>query len=172
MKAQNNDIDIESIPEDIEDKRSISDSSQSSISKSSTDEQSEILVLAKKAINNTRRQQDDKTLEEELQSSPPSSLPLLPCLLPSKIESDDKSHDTGEVDEGNKHIEQENRIDRLTEILVRTFIDEAIDKGKEIENSKSQSLLTKEASEWIPAEDLADDENNKQISTNQNDDIE
>ncbi|CAF4261258.1 unnamed protein product, partial [Rotaria sordida] len=92
-------------------------------------------------------------------------------LLPTKIESDDTSHDISEVDQGNKRIEQENKIDQLTEILVRTLIDEAIDQGKEIEKLKIKNSLTKEASEWIPVEDLASEENNKQISTNHEDDV-
>ncbi|CAF4500397.1 unnamed protein product, partial [Rotaria magnacalcarata] len=74
-----------------------------------------------------------------------------------------------EDDEGNKRVEQDNKIDKLTDILVRTFIDEAIDQGQEIGSKKSQNL-TKEASEWIPADDLVSEENNKQTLTNPEED--
>ncbi|CAF0959170.1 unnamed protein product [Rotaria sordida] len=169
---QTDDINIESIKEDIDDKSSIHDSNKSLSSKSSGDEQSEILVLVKKSANNTPRQQDEKIFENKLPTPTPSPPPppQLP-LLPTKIESDDTSHDISEVDQGNKRIEQENKIDQLTEILVRTLIDEAIDQGKEIEKLKIKNSLTKEASEWIPVEDLASEENNKQISTNHEDDV-
>ncbi|CAF3754296.1 unnamed protein product [Rotaria socialis] len=154
-KIDNNDSHPESIQEDIEDKPSAHESNQSS--KSSIEEQSEILVLVKKSSNITPRQPDEKPSDSKLPLNPP------------KIETDDTSHDISEDDEGNKRVEQDNKIDKLTEILVRTFIDEAIDQGQEIENKKSQNL-TQEASEWIPADDLVSEENNKQTLTNPEED--
>ncbi|CAF4302830.1 unnamed protein product, partial [Rotaria sp. Silwood2] len=160
-KIQTNDINLEPIEDDIHDISSRHDSNKSSSSKTSGDEQSEIPVLAKIPATSTQGQQDGKVFEEKLSPPPPQ-----PLLIPTKIESDDTSHDISEDDQGNKRIEQDNKIDKLTEILVRTFIDEAIDQGKEIGNLKIQNSLTKEASEWIPAEDVVSEENHKKISTN------
>lgn len=163
-KLQIDDIDIDSIQDDIDDKHKIRDTNQSSTSKSSADEQSEILVLVKVSANNTPRQQDDKILEEEL--PPPLPTPSLPISLPIKIELDDTSHDISEDGD------QDNKIDKLAETFIRTFIDEAIDQGKEIENIKIKSIITKEASEWMSDEDLTDEENNKQSPTPHDEDVE
>ncbi len=151
-------LDIESIHEDIDEKPSIHDTNQSLTSKSSADEQSEILVLGKKSVNNTPRQ-EDKTLEEEI---PPPPTPTPPML----IQSDDTSHDISEEDD---RTEQANKIEQLTETLIRTFIDEAIDHGKDIGNLKTKIPITKEASEWMSDEDLTDDDTNKQIPITQED---
>ncbi|CAF4952303.1 unnamed protein product [Rotaria sp. Silwood1] len=156
VKIQTNDI--ESIEDDIHNKSLKHDSNKSSSSKTSDDEQSEILVLNIKSTNNILEQQDNK---DKL-----STLPSQTLLISKKIESDNTTHDINENDQGNKHLEQDNKIDKLTEILVRTFIDEAIEHGKQIQNS-----LTKEASEWIPAEDVISEENNKQILTNHEEEI-
>ncbi|CAF3705800.1 unnamed protein product [Rotaria sp. Silwood1] len=161
VKIQTNDI--ESIEDDIHNKSLKHDSNKSSSSKTSDDEQSEILVLNIKSTNNILEQQDNK---DKL-----STLPSQTLLISKKIESDNTTHDINENDQGNKHLEQDNKIDKLTEILVRTFIDEAIEHGKQIENLKIQNSLTKEASEWIPAEDVISEENNKQILTNHEEEI-
>jgi len=152
------DIDVESIQEDIEGKHSIHDVNLSSVSKSSADEQSEILVLVKKSANNTPRQQDEE---------------ILPSVSrPRKIESDDTSHDVSDVDEDNQRVKQENKIDKLTETFIQTFITEAIDQGKEIVKQKVQHSLTKEAREWISDEDSTDEENNKQTANHNEEDVE
>ncbi len=85
-----------------------------------------------------------------------------------KIESDETLHDISDDDE---HIEQENKVDKLTETLIRTFIDEAIDQGKEIENKKTKISVTEEAKEWMSDEDLTDEEN-KQIPITHEEDVE
>jgi hypothetical protein len=162
-KIQIENIDIESIHDDIEDKPTIHDTNQSSTSKSSADEQSEILVIGKISANTTPRQQDDKNLEEELPPPPPFLISI-----PPKIELDDTLHDISDDDE---RIEQETKVDKLTETLIRTFIDEAIDQGKEIENKKLKIPITPEASEWMSDEDLTDEEN-KQIPVTHEEDIE
>lgn len=151
-------LDIESIHEELEDKPSVRDTNHSSTSKSSADEQSAILVLGKSSATNTPRQQEEKTLEEDI---PPVSIPV-----PTKIESDDTSHDVSEEDE------QGTKIDRLTETLIRTFIDEAIDQSKEIETTKLKTPVTKEASEWMSDEDLTDEDTNKQTPTGMDEDVE
>ena len=151
-KSKIEEIDIESIQEDLEDKPSVHDTNQSLSSKSSGDEQSEILVLVKKSASNTPRRQEDKTLEEEF-PLPPPPLPSLP-LVAQKSDSnnnDDTSHDWSEDEEVN---EQENKAEKITEVFLRTFIDEAIDQGKEIErlkkeNHQNKSSLTQEAKEWV-----------------------
>lgn len=135
-------IEIESIHEDIESKHS----HRSSSSTSTADEQSEILVLVKKSASNTPRQSED-----EKSSS---------IVAPIKLESDDD------------HTERDNQINQLTETFIRTFIDEAIDQGKEIEHQKIKSSVTKEASEWMSDEDLSDDENVKQIPITHEEDVE
>ncbi|CAF4813601.1 unnamed protein product, partial [Rotaria sp. Silwood1] len=167
-KPKIDNIDIESIKEDLNNKQSLHDTSQSLSSKSSGDEQSEILVLVKKSANNTPRKQDDKTLNEEERLRSPSPLPFpLPSSVPVQqqqeqptIESynnDDTSHDISDDDEPNERIEQEHKIDKLTESLIRTFIDEAIGQGKQIERLKKETnQLTQEAKEWMSDDD--DDE--------------
>jgi hypothetical protein len=163
------DIDIESIQEDIEDKQSLHDTNHSLTSKSSGDEQSEILVLVKKSANTTPRRQDDKTLEEE----PFFPLPLVPIVQP-KIDSnynDDTSHDVSEDEETNERVEQENKVDRLTDSFIRVFIDEAIDQGKQIQRLKKDSFtqeinqkknhVTEDTNEWILDDSI--DEDNPQI---------
>ncbi|CAF4421550.1 unnamed protein product, partial [Rotaria magnacalcarata] len=80
----NNDFPSESIQEDIEDKPSAHESNQSS--KSSAEEQSEILVLVKKSSNTTPKQPDEKPSDSKLPLNPP------------KIETDDTSHDVSEDD--------------------------------------------------------------------------
>ncbi len=163
-KTKIDEIDIESIQEDLEEKPSLHDTNQSLSSKSSADEQSEILVLVKKSANTTPRRQDDKTFEDELPIPPPVPLPE------PKIDAnnDDTSHDVSEDEEVN---EQENKVDRLTDLFLRTFIDEAIDQGKEIENKKLKISITPEASEWMSDEDLTDEEN-KQIPITNEEDVE
>ncbi len=167
-KVKIDDIDIESINEDLDIKPSVHETNQSSTSKSTADEQSEILVLNKKSANNTPRQQDDKTIEEEFlpHPAPPPSTPF-----PPKIELDDTSHDISEGDDVHDTVVQQNPVDKLAETLIRTFIDEAIDQGKEIEDLKNKNLLTKEASEWMSDEDLTDEETNRQTPTNHEEDI-
>jgi hypothetical protein len=166
-KTKNDDIDIESIQEDIIDKQSLHDTNQSLSSKSSADEQSEILVLNKKSASNTPRKQDDKTLEEEF---PPPPAPLPVSIPQPKIElnnNDDTSHDVSDEEEVN---EQENKIDKLTDSFLRTFIDEAIDQGKQIQNLKKETnqkknLLTQEVKEWMSEDDLIDDDNPNLLET-------
>ncbi len=165
------DIDIESIQEDLEDKQSLQNTNQSLSSKSSGDEQSEILVLVKKSANNTPRRQDDKSLEEEfLVPIPP---PPPPVLTPEpKIElnnNDDTSHDVSEEEEEEIN-EKENKIDKLTDLFLRTFIDEAINQGTEIKRLKKETdqktnSLTQEAKEWIAEDDQPHEDDSKQIDT-------
>ncbi|CAF4463179.1 unnamed protein product [Rotaria sp. Silwood2] len=155
-------IDIESIKEDLNDKQSLHDTNQSLSSKSSGDEQSEILVLVKKSANNTPRRQDDKTPnEEERFRSPSPPLPPPVQVQQPTIDSynnDDTSHDISDDDEPNERFEQEHKIDKLTESLIRTFIDEAIGQGKQIERLKNETnLLTQEAKEWMSDDDDDDD---------------
>jgi len=162
------DIDIESIQEDLEDKQSLHNTNQSLSSKSSGDEQSEILVLVKKSANNTPRRQDDKSLEEEfLLPLPLPPPPPPPVLTPEpKIElnnNDDTSHDVSEEEEEEVN-EKENKIDKLTDLFLRTFIDEAINQGTEIKRLKKETdqktnSLTEEAKKWIV------EDNSKQIDT-------
>ncbi|CAF1433270.1 unnamed protein product, partial [Adineta steineri] len=64
-KIKLDDVDNESIQEDFEDKQLSHDKNHSLTSKSSGDEQSEILVLVKKSANTTPRRQDEKTIEED-----------------------------------------------------------------------------------------------------------
>lgn len=175
-KTKLDNIDIESIQEDIEDKPSAHDTSRSSTSKSSGDEQSEILVLVKKSANNTPRAPDDKLHDEEeyFPSAPPTPVPQpqpLPQSQPQpKIEAhynDDTSHDISDDDDANERIEQENKVDKITDSFLRTFIDEAIGHGKHIERLKIETAqktnsLTQEAKEWMSDEDTTDDENSKQ----------
>ena len=180
-------IDVESIQEDLEDKHSAHDTDRSFASKSSGDEQSEILVLVKKSANNTPRRPDEKTLEEELPG------PATPMILPeAKTEShpvvnDDTSLDVSEEEDEQddneevQAVEQEKRIDRLTDQFIRTFIDEAIDQGKEIDRLKRQNLapkkipLTKAVQEWISddddEEDLSDELEQKDLVVRYEDDI-
>jgi len=166
------DIDNESIQEDIEDKQSLHDANHSLTSKSSGDEQSEILVLVKKSANTTPRRQDDKTLEEE--PFFPLPLPFVPTVQP-KIDSnnnDDTSHDVSEDEETNERVEQENKVDKLTDSFIRVFIDEAINQGKEIQRLKKDSFtqeidqkktyVTEDTNEWI-LDDHSIDEDNPQI---------
>ncbi|CAF3690177.1 unnamed protein product [Adineta steineri] len=162
-KIKIDDIDIESIEEDIDVKHSTHDTNHSSTSKSSGDEQSEILVLVKKSANNTPREPDQSNLPNEI-------FPSSPRL--QKIETDDTSHDISEVDDGNQYIEQQKKADILTETLIKVFIEEAIQQGKEIVYRKSQNSFTKEVSEWLSDEDLTDEENNnKQIPNNHDEDV-
>lgn len=194
-------IDVESIQEDLEDKHSSHDTDQSFSSKSSGDEQSEILVLVKKSANNTPRRQDDKTLEEDLiVPTPVSAAPAVtPMIFPEAktesnpiINNDDTSYDVSEeedeqddVDDNDNEeaqaVEQEKRIDRLTDQFIRTFIDEAIDQGKEIDRLKRQTLapkkipLTKAVQEWISdeddEEDLSDEVDQKELSVRYEEDF-
>jgi hypothetical protein len=166
------DIDIESIQEDLEDKPSLHNTNQSLSSKSSGDEQSEIVVLVKKSASNTPRRQDDKTLDEEFFFPPVPPPPPVLTPEPPKIESnnnDDTSHDVSEEEEEEVN-EQENKIDKLTDLFLRTFIDEAIDQGKEIKRLKNEpdeksNSLTDEAKEWIAEDDQPDEDDSKQIDT-------
>ena len=171
------DIDVDSISEDLEHKPSIQLTQASSSSKS-TDEQSVILVIGEKSLTTTPTKQEKKTVEEEFPPPPTSSAPL-----PSQsvIPNDDTSRDISEADDddgpatGREEEEQpmeEKKIDRLTETLIRTFIDEAIDQGKEIEQLKQETSLTKEPSESTSGEDLSDEEQQKPSTPNQKDDFE
>ncbi|CAF1165406.1 unnamed protein product [Rotaria sordida] len=181
-KPKIDNIDIESIQEDLNIKQSLHDTSQSSSSKSSGDEQSEILVLVKKSATNTPRKQDDKTPNEEerFRSISPPPSPPKPVQQQQqqqpKIElnnnddtSDDVSDDNDD-DESNQRIEQEHKIDKLTESLIRTFIDEAIGQGKQIERLKKETnILTQEAKEWMSDDDdITDEENSKPIIVESN----
>lgn len=159
-KPKLDEIDVESIQEDLEEKPSLHDTNQSASSKSSGDEQSEILVLVKKSANTTPRRQEDKTLEDDFPPPPPpSSLP--PIHPPVEVNyNDDTSHDVSEDEEVN---EQENRVDQLTDSFLRTFIDEAIDQGQELqrlkgENNERNLPLTQDAEEWISKEDSTEEE--------------
>ncbi|UJR14698.1 hypothetical protein I4U23_001691 [Adineta vaga] len=129
------DIDNESIQEDFEDKQSLRDTNQSLTSKSSGDEQSEILVLVKKSASTTPRKQDDKSLEDE---PLPHPLPT-PVVQPKHepIHNDDTSHDISDDDEEDIN-EQETRVDKLTDLFIHAFIDEAIDQGKQIKSLKKE----------------------------------
>ena len=153
-------LEIESIHEDLEEKPSLRDANQSSTSKSSADEQSAILVLGRSSATNTPRQQEEKALEEDEVLSIPT---------PVKIESDNTSHDVSEEEE---RTERGGQIDRIIETLARTFIDEAIDQSKEIETTKLKIPMTKEASEWMSDEDLTDEDTNKQTATANEEDVE
>ncbi len=165
--------------EDLEDKQSLHNTNQGLSSKSSGDEQSEILVLVKKSANNTPRRQDDKSLEEEfliplpLPLPLPPTPPLPPVLTPEpKIElnnNDDTSHDVSEEEEEEVN-EKENKIDKLTDLFLRTFIDEAINQGTEIKRLKKETdqktnSLTQEAKEWIAEDDQPHEDDSKQIDT-------
>jgi hypothetical protein len=166
-KPKVDELDIESIQEDLEEKQSVHDTNQSVSSKSSGDEQSEILVLVKKSANTTPRRQDDKTLEDELPVPPPVSLPEPKVDTNNNTANDDTSHDVSEDEEVN---EQENKVDKLTDLFLRTFIDEAIDQGKEIDrlkkanNQKSPTPVTK-AKRWLSDEDFPDEDYPNQINT-------
>ncbi|CAF0725174.1 unnamed protein product [Adineta steineri] len=146
-KIKLDDVDNESIQEDFEDKQLSHDKNHSLTSKSSGDEQSEILVLVKKSANTTPRRQDEKTIEED---PPQPSLP--PPILQTKsapINNDDTSHDISDDDdddddEEEDDNEQEIKIDRITDIFIRKFIDEAIDQGKHIERLKKEANQSKD----------------------------
>ena len=171
QRPKTDDIDVESIQEDFEDKKSLHGTSQSSTSKSSGDEQSEILVLVKKSANSTPRRQDDKTPEaEQIELFLPSpSLPPPATIVQPKTEpnnNDDTCHDVSD-DETNERIEQEEKIDKLTESFLQTFIDEAIDQRKQLERLKKEknqkmNSLTQEAKEWVSDDDSTDEEVSKQ----------
>ncbi|UJR32051.1 hypothetical protein I4U23_019518 [Adineta vaga] len=145
-KIKIEDIDIESIQEDIKDQHAHHDENHSSTSKSTDDEQSEILVLVKKSANTTPRQDD------ELISSS-SRL--------QKIESEDGQH---------QQIKPPTQVDQLTETLIKNFIDEAISQGKEIVYRKSQDSPIKEETGGVSDEDISDEEHNKEIDNHQDDD--
>ena len=169
-KMKMDDIDVESIQEDLEEKPSLHDTNQSLSSKSSGDEQSEILVLVKKSASTTPRRQEDKTLEEDFPPPPP---PLPPVTLPpvqptAEVNyNDDTSHDVSEDEEEEEEEEQvnekENKIDQLTDSFLRAFIDDAIDQGQKLKSLKKENLeqkapLTQEAEEWLLEDDsVADD---------------
>jgi len=163
--AKVTEIDVESIQEDLEDKPTPHSTTQSASSKSSDDEQSEILVLNKKSASTTPRLADERTFEEDLLAPVPVTPQVRSPSPPNRIEinaNDDTSHDISEDEEV---IEQETKADKLTDLFLRTFIDEAIDQGKEIKRLKKEAdekkhLLTQEAKEWVSEdEDLTDDEN-------------
>lgn len=164
-KSKIDDIDVESIQEDLEEKPSLHDTNQSLSSKSSGDEQSEILVLVKKSASNTPRRQEDKTLEEEFPPPPPPV--VLPPVQPTTEVSynDDTSHDVSEEEEEEQEQvnEKENKIDQLTDSFLRAFIDDAIDQGQKLKSLKKDNVeqklsLTQEAKEWVLDDDSPDDD--------------
>ncbi|CAF1521120.1 unnamed protein product [Rotaria magnacalcarata] len=178
VKPKIDNIDIESIQEDLDDKHSSHDTNRSSSSKSSDDEQSEILVLVKKSANTTPRRQDEKTPnDDDFFPSPPPPLP--PVTVPqTKIDlsnnnnnNDDTSHDVSDDDdddEANERIEQEHKVDKLADSILRTFIDEAIGQSKQIQllkkkTSQNATELTQEAKEWMSDDDSSDEESSKPI---------
>ncbi|CAF1006900.1 unnamed protein product [Adineta steineri] len=119
--------------------------------------------IEKKIRQLVKREPDQSNLPNEI-------FPSSPRL--QKIETDDTSHDISEVDDGNQYIEQQKKADILTETLIKVFIEEAIQQGKEIVYRKSQNSFTKEVSEWLSDEDLTDEENNnKQIPNNHDEDV-
>ncbi|CAF1433637.1 unnamed protein product, partial [Adineta ricciae] len=152
-KLQIEDIDVESIQEDIEDKHIYHDDNRSSTSKSTEEEQSEILVLVKKSANTTPRQVDEHVQEDQL---PPSSPQL------QKTLSEDTSHDLSDADERKQQKNATTEVDRLTETLIKTFIDEAISQGTEIVARKNQDLSVKDETEGGSDEDLSDEAHNKE----------
>ncbi|CAF0746161.1 unnamed protein product [Adineta ricciae] len=179
------DLDCESIHEDFEEKQSTHDINRSLSSKSSGDEQSEILVLVKKSASTTPRKQEDKTLEEEL----PPPLPI-PASVPAPISvapepkleptnNDDTAHDISDDDDDDEDIkEQENRVDHLTDQFIRAFIDEAIDQGREIKRLKKEINKNKDVSpvepfaapdtqEWLIENDANEDNNQDSVEINE-----
>lgn len=149
--TNNNDIHAESIQEDIEKTPSVHESNRSSSSKSSAEEQSEILVFGKVPSSKKPKSQNEKPMETKLP------------INQRKIETDDTSRDISEDDEGNKYVPNESNVNKLTEILVQAFIDEAIDHGKEIENVKNS--LKKDLSDLMSSEEIPSDDTQKQTMT-------
>ncbi|CAF3413038.1 unnamed protein product, partial [Rotaria socialis] len=179
VKPKIDNIDIESIQEDLDDKHSSHDTNRSSSSKSSDDEQSKILVLVKKSANTTPRRQDEKTPNDD--DFFPSPAPLPPVTVPqaeidfsnnnnnNNNNNDDTSHDVSDDDdEANERIEQEHKVDKLADSILRTFIDEAIGQSKQIqllkkETSQKATELTQEAKEWMSDEEESDEESSKPV---------
>lgn len=176
------DLDVDSISEDLEHKPPMQHTQASTSSKSS-DEQSVILVIAEKSLTTTPTKQEKKTVEDEFPPPPTSSVPL-----PSQsiILNDDTSRDISEAEddevtatataasghEGAVQPMAAKKIDQFTETLIRTYIDEAIDQGKEIEQMKHDTSSTKEPSESTSGEDLSDEDQPKQSTLSQKDDFE
>ena len=124
-------IEFTDIEDEFERPASAHDTNQSSRSKSSDDEQSEILVIGRQSASTTPRQLDES---KSLDYPPVSTSAEAPASVSALPDVDD---------------ERERRIDHLTEALIRTFIDDAIDQGQDIAKVKNESRTR---------EDLSDDE--------------
>ncbi|CAF4754909.1 unnamed protein product, partial [Rotaria magnacalcarata] len=64
--------------------------------------------------------------------------------------------------------EQEHKVDKLADSILRTFIDEAIGQSKQIQllkkkTSQNATELTQEAKEWMSDDDSSDEESSKPI---------
>ena len=124
-------IEFTDIEDDFERPASAHDTNQSSRSKSSDDEQSEILVIGRQSASTTPRQLDES---RSLDHPPVSACTEVPASASALADVDD---------------EREKKIDHLTEALIRTFIDDAIDQGQDIVKVKNETQMR---------DDLSDDE--------------
>ena len=156
-----NSFDDESIQEDLEEKHTPRKSDESLSSKSSGDEQSEILVLVKKSANTTPRRIDEEPIVD------PTPIVAVEPIVPNDDTShdvtDDDDDDDEDEDENDDFLIQEQQIDRITDDFLRRFIDEAIDQSREIDRLKKQSQisqkipLTKAVQEWLIGDDEDED---------------
>ena len=149
-------IDVESVQEDLDEKKSSDGTNETSSRKSSDDQQSEILVFGRKSATNTPR----KPVDEETPQLVP---PVVEKPQESFLQNDDTSLDVSGSDEENQdEIEKEKRIDLIADQFLRNFIDEAIDQGQQIDRIKKQSpsnkkiSVAKAAQEWLSDESSSD----------------